>query len=695
MSTLKSSLIGRFRRRSRGRNSSTPCTLCQDLNVTADDTSAALCIDPVLLQSSQKACTGCQIIFKAVQIANSQRRSIEAIQVQRNDPLQITIQFPSDITEIEVHLQGTPWKAIHVADAAFEPDLPGLQNSIQRIKTWLEECHTHHSKCGSSLDRPLPTRVIDVGSSSRAPRLYVSRQKEIGRYATLSHRWGPPTLGFKRLVTTRKNFKAHCSSIPLNRFPKTFREAIEVVRGLGLQYLWIDSLCITQGDEEDWEHEASRMADVYSNAYITLAADAASHSHCGLFITKATDLTKLELGGHQNQESNSMVSIKFTSTDGNNTDTETKSKNSTHDTAKILNTCYATENYSELHTRAWVLQELVLSTRIIRFGNAELLWECLESSVCQCGHPSASFHNKTSPKKLFAYVLSDPEDHVSWTSFVANYTECELTYGKDRLPALAGVVSRVSSSAETDYIAGMWRTRLPQDLLWYNARGGSNPGVIATVSEIDDPRSPGVGELQKTIAVRIRDHSTASKRLPNTYAPSWSWASVLAPVRWASTRGSATPVDWHVVDVTMEGASNPYGPVAEAKLELKGYVLPATVEHISDHCIVKASIWPGYNDEDHLIVVSTEQANIFSAWLYLDAGIGGVEWRSENFDYFLFPMKMEGEYDWSPRLGVAMVLRKLKENTEPLYMRVGLADIYKWRDKDWKTENEKVTIYVI
>jgi hypothetical protein len=52
-----------------------------------------------------------------------------------------------------------------------------------------------------------------------------------------------------------------------------------MVRYLGLDLLWADCVCIIQDDKDDWEQEAAQMANVYSNAYLTLAATRAAH--CG------------------------------------------------------------------------------------------------------------------------------------------------------------------------------------------------------------------------------------------------------------------------------------------------------------------------------------------------------------------------------------------------------------------------------
>jgi hypothetical protein len=49
------------------------------------------------------------------------------------------------------------------------------------------------------------------------------------------------------------------NGIPLSSLPKTFLDAIVVTKALGLRYLWIDSLCIIQDDEDDWLAESKTM----------------------------------------------------------------------------------------------------------------------------------------------------------------------------------------------------------------------------------------------------------------------------------------------------------------------------------------------------------------------------------------------------------------------------------------------------
>jgi hypothetical protein len=111
---------------------------------------------------------------------------------------------------------------------------------------------------------------VDVGLTSQYVRL-VHTIGQKGNYIALSHCWGSTNL----IRTTTRTLSTHEEGILITDLPKTFRDAISICRYLKVQFLWIDSLCIIQDDEQDWEREASRMADVYANAYLTIAASAA------------------------------------------------------------------------------------------------------------------------------------------------------------------------------------------------------------------------------------------------------------------------------------------------------------------------------------------------------------------------------------------------------------------------------------
>ncbi len=70
------------------------------------------------------------------------------------------------------------------------------------------------------------------------------------------------------------------------------QDAVTVCRTFRVRYLWVDALCIIQGDVQDWEQESSIMGDVFQNAYFTI--DVASSKSCHEnFLSKS--LTVIEL----------------------------------------------------------------------------------------------------------------------------------------------------------------------------------------------------------------------------------------------------------------------------------------------------------------------------------------------------------------------------------------------------------------
>lgn len=106
---------------------------------------------------------------------------------------------------------------------------------------WLQTCLEDHKGCRSTHDGALPTRLIAVGGGSL--RLILSSDcSERPQYAALSHCWGD----HKVLELTQTKLDVFMAGLPAEELPTTFKDAIEITRGLGIDYLWIDSLCIIQ-----------------------------------------------------------------------------------------------------------------------------------------------------------------------------------------------------------------------------------------------------------------------------------------------------------------------------------------------------------------------------------------------------------------------------------------------------------------
>ena len=76
------------------------------------------------------------------------------------------------------------------------------------------------------------------------------------------------------------------SGILTSILSQTFRDAISVAKSLEIQYMWIDSLCIIQDSDKDWDEQAPLMDEVFSHAFLCIAATASAKSSSGLFRTR-------------------------------------------------------------------------------------------------------------------------------------------------------------------------------------------------------------------------------------------------------------------------------------------------------------------------------------------------------------------------------------------------------------------------
>lgn len=128
----------------------------------------------------------------------------------------------------------------------------------------------------------LPTRVLDVSRVGPDGKVYLVRSNgKRQKYTTLSHCWGDAN--HAPMTTSKATVSDRASGIVLDSLPKTFRDAVVITYHLNINYIWIDSLCIIQDSEEDWNLEASRMAQIYSSSFLNIAATACKDSTVGLF----------------------------------------------------------------------------------------------------------------------------------------------------------------------------------------------------------------------------------------------------------------------------------------------------------------------------------------------------------------------------------------------------------------------------
>ena len=162
--------------------------------------------------------------------------------------------------------------------------------TMSLAKEWLNECFNEHPECRwppSDEDPYLPTRVIEVLGPLQPNVRLIHPGKGRGKWAALSHKWGLQSL--TRLE--RGNINLFSKGIQTSSLPATFRDAIIVARRLGIRYLWIDSLCIVQDSQADWDIEFMKMPEIYQYANVTIAAAATKDSHGGILVERAWKAT--------------------------------------------------------------------------------------------------------------------------------------------------------------------------------------------------------------------------------------------------------------------------------------------------------------------------------------------------------------------------------------------------------------------
>lgn len=121
-------------------------------------------------------------------------------------------------------------------------------DAIAQLKSWLHGCEENHGcQTARSDEKFLPKRLLYVGfQKDQGLRLVESCELPANtQYATLSHCWGDAKLPRPYLLL-KKNLDAMLESVEPTVLPKTFEEAVTVLRQLQIQYIWIDSLCIMQ-----------------------------------------------------------------------------------------------------------------------------------------------------------------------------------------------------------------------------------------------------------------------------------------------------------------------------------------------------------------------------------------------------------------------------------------------------------------
>lgn len=228
------------------------------------------------------------------------------------------------------------------------------------LHAWLEDCDTNHGECrkhivsSGSWTNQYPTRLLAI-ESTRIRLIHTAdldaSDSESLRYFALSYTWGDKAV-HRRYFTTKNNFEQHCEIIPTRLLPNLFVDALTITQKLGMKYLWIDALCIIQGEGGDWEIEAERMHETFSAAYCVLAASRCTGTDDRILVERAQP-SSVSFHDHGLAFSEDIDDFQLDIIEGS------------------------------LNRRGWVLQERALARRTIYFAEKQTYWECGKGVRCE------------------------------------------------------------------------------------------------------------------------------------------------------------------------------------------------------------------------------------------------------------------------------------------------------------------------
>ena len=253
------------------------------------------------------------------------------------------------------------------------------------------------------------------------------------------------------------------------------------------------------------------MADIYSKSYLTVAATRARNSHHGFLYDFPDDTISYNVIAERSRD-------------------EGPSEYPTLNATFSINHKYSKGDSSPLDKRAWCLQEWYLPRRIVEFCLHNIRLLCLRRVETRFGRTNDQHTWTRTIARGFGFKEED-FFRTLWENARKDFFYRSLTKVSDRLPAVAGLAqmleSRLQDVPNHRYLAGLWSTRIAEDLSW-------------TVLECDEEAEAMEG------------------------VPSWSWASVSAPSDYIYGRPSTTFVD--LVEAKCTGYARPRELFASLRL---------------------------------------------------------------------------------------------------------------------------------
>ncbi|KAL8863988.1 MAG: hypothetical protein Q9198_010179 [Flavoplaca austrocitrina] len=382
--------------------------------------------------------------------------------------------------------------------------------------------------------------------------------RPFGRYVALSYVWGQAQSA--RLVrVTRIDYM---EGIAVKELPKTLQDAVHVTRSLGVQYLWIDALCICQDDDSDKDMQIPFMNEYYRSAVAVISASGAADVHAGFLHPQETESSLRERVEGQIVARH----VKFGSIP-----TRIPFEPPEMDMMRLLivdtKPCLYNYNEEPINKRGWTLQESALAKRLIIFpSTGGIVMRCPEGEKLIGEILSNPFHEDPAFADLDTQdqlQQSEAELFHKWAAIVQDYSRRSLSFPGDVLVALGALAlefQKKDIAILGRYAAGLWTNSLRKGLLWH-------------VASAPHPNRKSFLPPYRTV---LQHH-----------APTWSWASCEQAIIFRTKREPNSSYIEHlkkeepnwcaeILDCKIfpQSERNPLGAVKAGYIDIKGLLIP-------------------------------------------------------------------------------------------------------------------------
>ncbi|KAK5175772.1 histidinol-phosphate transaminase [Saxophila tyrrhenica] len=473
------------------------------------------------------------------------------------------------------------------------------QIDLGLVAGWIEECYSTHGKCksaretveGDTLGIKLPPESLLLDAEEQC----LVQAKPGQRYAALSYVWGAAE---QYLLTTDKlDSLRQAGSLAGLKLPLTIQDSLDLVKVVGLRYLWVDALCIIQDDMALKSQLIASMHLVYGAAEVTIVAVDGLHANAGLRGvrpgTRHIDQTSFSTGAGSPRILPGLPRV-----DG----------------------VVGSSRYNE---RGWTFQELHLSRNILYISATAGAWfRCRQGIRCEegiledaaCGHAGCQdeqharlvsepdgnpalmsceaelqwhpggctcgqrqrerFETQEVVNPVTGPTSGEPVEDVfgplnggsctdcdhfehsfhNYSSLVRQYTSRSLTNHSDRPAAFAGLAALLQKTHQTSLLYSIPEQYIDQGLLWRPLNNSALP----------------------------------HRRVEGM--PSWSWAAWECPVRYITYRWMTTEVDWYIYGE--QTGSRPVRSVKRYGTSIplrEDFRRPVTMDQLAAHNLLEPS----------------------------------------------------------------------------------------------------------